>query len=219
MEDQLSRGSIERKADDVDAAMQKVLKVGEKTEEKKVEKPKKKYNYTKKTGRPTKYKEKLGKEICKRIAEGESVRSICKSEDMPDASTIYLWLIDEDKKEFFKQYAIAKDAQAELMFDELLEIADDGTNDWIERENKDGSIYEVVNNEVVQRSRLRVDTRKWYLSKVLPKKYGDKLELDGKTEVAFTGFEKLEEKQLDAVIKQLQGRIGESSPRESEQNS
>lgn len=83
---------------------------------------------------------------------------------MPDAGSIYNWLLDEDKKEFFKQYAKAKDAQAELMFDELLEIADKG--------NMDDS----------NRARLRVDTRKWYLSKVLPKKYGDKLDMttDGK---------------------------------------
>lgn len=101
---------------------------------------------------------------------------------MPDASTIYLWLADTDKIEFFKQYARAKDAQAELMFDELLEIADDGTNDWMEKERRDGSTFTVVDQEAIGRSRLRVDTRKWYLSKVLPKKFGDKIDLtsDGK---------------------------------------
>lgn len=96
---------------------------------------------------------------------------------MPNASTIYLWLLDEDKKEFFKQYARAKDAQAELMFDELLEIADNSEHDILVRENADGGEYEVPNHEFIQRSRLRVDTRKWYLSKVLPKKFGDKLDL------------------------------------------
>lgn len=114
--------------------------------------------------RPTIYNEELSRVICERIAKGESVRTICKDDDMPDAGSIYNWLLDEDKKEFFKQYAKAKDAQAELMFDELLEIADKG--------NMDDS----------NRARLRVDTRKWYLSKVLPKKYGDKLDMttDGK---------------------------------------
>lgn len=183
------------------------------------EKPKKKYNYTKKTGRPTSFKAKLGKEICKRIAEGESVRSIVKDEKMPSATTIFNWLFDEDKKEFLAQYETARNIQAEIMFEELLEIADDSKKDIETRVNAEGEEYEVPNKEYVQRSRLRVDTRKWYLSKVLPKKYGEKLELGGETKVAFTGFEKLEEKQLDAVIKQLQGRIGESSPRESEPNS
>jgi hypothetical protein len=113
--------------------------------------------------RPSIFTQKLVDKICDRIAHGESVRSICKDKDMPSAVTIYYWLLDEDKKEFFKQYARAKDSQAELMFDELLEIAD--------------------NNDIdVNRLRLRVDTRKWYLSKVLPKKYGDKLDMttDGK---------------------------------------
>lgn len=132
--------------------------------------------------RPSIFTQELVDTICKRIAEGESVRTICKDDDMPSGVTIYNWLLDDDKKEFFKQYARARDAQAELMFDELLEIADDGRNDYMERENKDGSTYEVVNSEHINRSRLRVDTRKWYLSKVLPKKYGDKLDMttDGK---------------------------------------
>ena len=62
------------------------------------------------------------------------------------------------------------------MFEELLEIADDGTNDWM-KENRDGSTYYVINGEAMGRSRLRVDVRKWYLSKVLPKKFSDKLDL------------------------------------------
>jgi hypothetical protein len=130
-----------------------------------------------KGGRPSKYTPKLANEICKRIAQGDTVRSICHDEDMPSAASIYSWLLDDDKKEFLEQYEKAKNIQAELMFEELLEIADDGSNDWLEKQGKDGSIYEVVNSEVVQRSRLRVDTRKWYLSKVLPKKFGDKIDL------------------------------------------
>ena len=55
----------------------------------------------------------------------------------------------------------------------MLEIADDGRNDWIVRLRKDGSTETVVDNEAVQRSRLRIDTRKWLLSKLSPKKYGD----------------------------------------------
>ena len=125
-----------------------------------------------KQGRPTIFTKILGDSICKRIMGGESVRTICKDKDMPDAGTIYNWLLDKDAS-FFKQYARAKDTQAEQMFDELLEIADDGSNDYTEDE--DGAM--VVNYENIQRSRLRVDTRKWYLSKVLPKKFGDKLDL------------------------------------------
>lgn len=130
-------------------------------------------------GRPSSYTQELANTICERIAKGESVRSICKDENLPDAGTIYNWLAKEGEPfvSFFKQYARAKDTQAELMFDELLEIADDGTNDWMTVNDRD-----VVDHEAINRSRLRVDTRKWYLSKVLPKKYGDKLDVmsDGK---------------------------------------
>lgn len=65
--------------------------------------------------------------------------------------------------------------------DEILEIADDGQNDWMERESKNGEVFEVENHEVLNRSRLRVDARKWLMSKLAPKKYGDvqKLEHSG----------------------------------------
>lgn len=128
-------------------------------------------------GRPSKYTTKLGNDICQRIAEGESLRAICRDKDMPNASTVHAWVLDNE--EFSKQYESARLMQAHHMFEELLEIADDGTNDWTTRESKDGTEYEVVNPEVVARSRLRVDTRKWFLSKVAPKIYGDKLELAG----------------------------------------
>ncbi len=123
-------------------------------------------------GRPTTYTRRLGLEICSRIALGEAVRNICADDTMPASSTIYLWLLDEDKKEFSDNYHRARNIQAELMFEELLEIADDGTNDWMERRGET-----VEDKEVTNRSKLRVETRKWYLSKVLPKKFGDKLDL------------------------------------------
>lgn len=136
----------------------------------------------KERGRPSTFTKELGLEICKRIAEGESVRTIVKDKTMPAASSIFRWLLDEEKKEFWEQYEKARNIQAELMFEELLEIADDGTNDFVERELKNGNSYTVVDHEAIGRSRLRVDTRKWYLSKVLPKKFGDKIDLtsDGK---------------------------------------
>lgn len=133
-------------------------------------------------GRPSIFTKELSDLICKRIAQGESVRSICKEEKMPNADTIYAWLLEDDKKEFSDKYARARNIQAELMFEELLEIADDGTNDWMTLTRRDGSEISVEDREVVNRSKLRVDTRKWYLSKVLPKKYGEKVDVtsDGK---------------------------------------
>ncbi len=114
-------------------------------------------------GRPSIFTQKLGEKICERIARGESLRKICKDKKMPSRKTIHLWLLDEEKKEFLYQYETASNIRADELFDELEDIAD----------NKKGE---------VQRDRLRVDTRKWYLSKVLPKKFGDKMDFtsDGK---------------------------------------
>jgi hypothetical protein len=77
--------------------------------------------------------------------------------------------------EFRDQYARAREIQADYWAEEIIEIADDGTNDYIEKENKDGSTYEAVNSEHINRSRLRVDTRKWLMARQAPKKYGDRL--------------------------------------------
>jgi hypothetical protein len=127
--------------------------------------------------RPIEYTKEIATEICNRLAEGESLRKIVKDEHLPSSSTIYRWLLDERFKDFWEQYEKARNIQAEQLFEELLEIADDGTNDYTEREGSDGETIEVANSENIQRSRLRVDTRKWFLSKVLPKKFGEKVDL------------------------------------------
>ena len=129
-----------------------------------------------KRGRPTKYTEALGLRICKELSHGRSLRRICEDEKMPNASTVHEWILDGKHEDFAKQYAQARTIQAEQMFDEILDIADDGSNDFILMTKGDVS-YNMENKEVTNRSRLRVDSRKWYLSKVLPKKYGDKLDL------------------------------------------
>lgn len=126
-------------------------------------------------GRPTDYSPEIVAVILARIAEGESVRSIARDEAMPAMSTIFKWLAEHE--EFSEQYRSACEMRADAMFEEMFEIADDGTNDWMERHNQDGqSLGWVLNSEHVQRSRLRVDTRKWALSKMQPKKYGDKVQ-------------------------------------------
>lgn len=124
-------------------------------------------------GRPSDYGPEIADRICERIADGESVRSICADDDMPSKAAVFRWLAAHET--FRDQYARAKEAQLEHMADELLDIADDGSNDWMERRNADGSTHEVVNGEHIQRSRLRVDSRKWLLSKLVPKKYGDRV--------------------------------------------
>lgn len=129
-----------------------------------------------KMGRPTKFTQSLADEICEGITLGNSIRTVCTPKHMPAISTFYKWLrLHED---FAKQYARACEERTEAMAEDLLDIADDGTNDWMEVERKDGSTYEIFNKEAAQRSKLRVDTRKWLMAKMKPKKYGDRQEVD-----------------------------------------
>lgn len=128
------------------------------------------------TGRPTSYTEELADTICERIADGESLRSICDGDDMPNKSTVFRWLAADEA--FATRYAHARDAQADTFVDDMVDIADDGRNDWIERKNGDGTVIGwQENGEALRRSTLRVATRQWIAEKMKPKKYGSKLAL------------------------------------------
>lgn len=127
-------------------------------------------------GRPSDYTSEIADKICHRLAEGESLRAICRDDEMPGRETVRVWL--SVHPEFKGKFDEARILQAEGLADELMEIADDGTNDYVERV-RDGKTETAFDAEHVARSRLRVDTRKWYLSKVLPKVYGDKLQHTG----------------------------------------
>lgn len=115
--------------------------------------------------------------ICERISQGESLRQILDSEGMPASSTVFVWLGQDSA--FSEQYARAREAQADALFDEILGIADDGQNDWMERKNADGqNIGWQENGEALRRSQLRIDARKWMAGKLRPKKYGDKTQME-----------------------------------------
>lgn len=121
-------------------------------------------------GRPTIYTPELADLICLRVATHQiGTKRLCKLyDDMPDDTCIYEWRYKHP--EFARKYAEAKMRQAELMAEEIIDIADDDTHDT--RYDKDGN--ESCNAEFVARSRLRVDTRKWLASKLAPKIYGDR---------------------------------------------
>jgi hypothetical protein len=86
---------------------------------------------------------------------------------MPTFQTVFNWL--DRYPPFFEQYTRARNTGLEVMAEHCLDIADDATNDWAT--DADGN--PVVDQEHINRSRLRVETRKWYLSKLAPKRYGD----------------------------------------------
>jgi hypothetical protein len=108
----------------------------------------------KQVGRPAKCTQTLVDEICQRIAEGQSLRQICRDETMPARTSVWAWLRKD--REFMNQYARAREDQAETLFDEALDIA---------REHDDPA-----------KARVMIDTLKWAAGKLKPKKFGDKIE-------------------------------------------
>lgn len=121
-------------------------------------------------GRPSAYTPAVAKQICERMAKGESLLQITRDPKMPSRSMVMRWLHDKNKADFRDRYMEARELLHDYWAEEQLDIADDGQNDWMERNGA-----EVVNGEHIQRSRLRIDTRKWLLSKLAAKKYGDKV--------------------------------------------
>lgn len=130
----------------------------------------------KKPGRPSTYTEKLSDRILEMIADGYTLRQIEAIPGMPKRSTIHWWVID-DREGFKSQYEAAMEIKLMGMAEDILDIADDGSNDYYEKQRPDGSTFVALDNEHISRSKLRVDARKWELSKLLPK-FADKQQLD-----------------------------------------
>lgn len=132
-------------------------------------------------GRPSSYTPELANEICERIATTpRGLDFICESDDaLPSARTVARWL--DEQPQFRQSYVRARERQADLIFDECLEIADDASND-VKLVGREDEEVEVCNTEFVQRAKLRIETRMRMAGKLAPKKYGDKLvtELTGK---------------------------------------
>lgn len=134
-------------------------------------------------GRPSEFTQEVADKICQELATGKSLRTVCAGEEMPSLQTIFNWF--GKHPQFVEQYARAKQESSDAMAEEILDIADDGTNDWMKVKMGSKNV-DIPNKEVLQRSKLRVETRQWLMSKMKPKKYGDKVDVtsDGK---AITG--------------------------------
>jgi len=122
--------------------------------------------------------------ICDRIAAGESLRAVCRDPAMPSKASVMRWL--RNKPEIRDQYACARDDLLDHWAEDLIEIADDGTLDQIPGTDKHGNEVMVANHANVQRDRLRVDARKWLMSRLGAKKYGDHVEVEHSGEVGHT---------------------------------
>lgn len=115
-----------------------------------------------KAGRPSTFTDAVANHVCESLEKGESLEAICRSDKMPDSGTIRKWV--RDNPIFAANYARAREAQAEYYAAEIIQIAD--------------------TTEDPQKARLQIDARKWYASKIHPKGFGDKLEIDQTTRVA-----------------------------------
>jgi len=131
-----------------------------------------------KCGRPVTFypakKQEAVNAILSRVATSrDSILTICKSDkDLPNAETFFTWI--RESEELAHDYARAKESQADIIAEEMLDISDNGTNDYMERQAGNGdNVGWQLNGEHVQRSKLRIETRKWLLGKLRPKRYGD----------------------------------------------
>jgi len=123
-------------------------------------------------GRISSYTPELAAKICERLAAGESLKTICSDDDMPSEATVRGWVID-DKEGFAAPYCRARDVGLDCLADATIAIADtpvEGTK-TVEKPLGD----EVTRGDMIEHRRLQVDTRKWYLAKLAPKRYGERL--------------------------------------------
>lgn len=112
----------------------------------------------------------LENEICERLSTGEPLRQICRDEHMPVWQAVYQWMEKDDG--FSRRIACARETGFDAIADATLDIADNSTNDWMETNDPDNPGYR-ANGELVQRSKLRIETRLKLLAKWSPKKYGE----------------------------------------------
>lgn len=132
--------------------------------------------------------------ILERISQGESLRSVCRSEGMPAIGTVMKWIANHSHLQ--EQYARAREAGLDAMAEEILEIADDARNDWMQRNDPNNEGWQ-FNGEHSQRSKLRIESRKWLLAKMAPKKYGERVTIDA---VGPGSVEQLPTAELEQIV-------------------
>lgn len=137
-----------------------------------------------KRGRPSRYTKAIAEEILHRMSHGETLNRICRDEHMPARTTIIGWKL-ADIDGFADTYARAREGLLEYWEDETIDIADDGSNDYRNDTDDEGKTTKVVDHDHIQRSRLRVETRKWMLGKLNQKRFGDKIEQTHKADAGF----------------------------------
>ena len=135
-------------------------------------------------GRPSLYSDQLAEKICEMLASGLSLRAICQEPQFPTEAAVRLWVI-EDRSGFSSRYVRARNIGLDCLADRIIELAETAVIGEKRVQKADGGI-EITTGDCVDRSRLAVDAAKWYLSKVAPKRYGERLELAGDQKAPLT---------------------------------
>jgi hypothetical protein len=164
----------------------------------------------------------LADEICQRIAGGETLTDICKDSHMPRRETVSTWVF-EDRDGFNHVYVRARELAMDLMAEDILDIADERhTMIEVEELGKDGkplldasgavilrSVRVPLSADVIARNRLRVDTRKWYMAKLAPRRFGDKVTTEhtgpggGPVQIAALDLKNLSDAELSQMQEML----------------
>ena len=131
----------------------------------------------KRVGAPSTYSQHIANVICIRIAEGESLRKILRDDGMPVQSTVYEWLLRHP--EFAENYTRAREEQADTLADEIIDIADESP-EMNEIRDKHGDVVDIkIDSGYVAYQKQRIEARKWTAMKLKPKKYGDRVAVEG----------------------------------------
>lgn len=137
-------------------------------------------------GRPSTYSEEKTDEICNRLMAGESLTSICRDDAMPGQKTVFEWLASHPV--FAQKYARAREIQYDVLAESIIDIADASPDTFIRTEGRGENQREIVcvDGAAVAHQRNRIDARKWWVSKVAAKKYGDKVQAELSGNVTLT---------------------------------
>jgi hypothetical protein len=142
------------------------------------------------------------------LKSGRTLTDVCRDPDMPHVRSVQNWLA-EDRNGFAARYNKAREIGCDIMADDIVDIADDRSGDWIVMTNKDGTIEAILDSERVSRTRVRIVARRWRLSKMLPRTYGERPDLDARHDSSDGWAELL--KAVDGKTRGLPNK-----PRESE---
>lgn len=156
---------------------------------------------------PMPYDPDVALDVLMGLMEGKTLTEVCEDPDLPSERTVYRWLATNST--FSQAYMRAREVQMMVWADQIVLIADDAQNDYMDRLMADGGTERVVDMENINRSRLRIDTRKFLMAKIAPKVFGDKVQVEHSGSIA---TETMTDEELVAKARAAVESVGGSLP-------